>query len=134
VADPEAEFCYGEMLADVEKLPVTEACNKPLRIAISRSHNTEETFTHINAFKLKHPDAVVSEQGSSYKFCLIAEGTFDYYIRTTGTYEWDTAAGELILAEAGGSTLSYPEGKPLGYNKEDLRNPWFEARSASCKL
>ena len=74
------------------------------------------------------------EQGSSYKFCLLAEGTIDYYVRTTNTYEWDTAAGELILAEAGGSTISYPEGKPLCYNKEDLKNPWFEARSATCKL
>jgi 3'(2'), 5'-bisphosphate nucleotidase len=64
----------------------------------------------------------------------LAEGTIDYYVRTTNTYEWDTAAGELILAEAGGSTISYPEGRPLCYNKEDLKNPWFEARSATCKL
>lgn len=130
VADPEAEFCYGEMLADVEKLPVTEACNKPLRIAISRSHNTEETFTHINEFKLKHPDAVVQEQGSSYKFCLIAEGSFDYYIRTTGTYEWDTAAGEAILAAAGGRTLSHPAREEFAYNKESLLNPNFTCESS----
>ena len=54
-------------------------------------------------------------------------------MRTTNTYEGDTAAGELILAEAGGSTLSFPEGTPLQYNKSDLHNPWFEARSAACR-
>ena len=77
-----------------------------------------------------HPDMELIEQGSSYKFCLLAEGEVDYYIRTTNTYEWDSAAGELILAEAGGRTLSYPDGKPLEYNKEDLHNPWFEAHGA----
>ena len=70
----------------------------------------------------------IIEQGSSYKFCLLAEGYVDYYIRTTTTSEWDTAAGELILAEAGGTTLSYPTGEPLSYNKEVLDNPWFVAR------
>ena len=66
--------------------------------------------------------------------CLLAEGAIDYYIRTTNTYEWDTAAGELILAEAGGTTKSYPEGNPLLYNKEDLHNPWFEACSPAHHL
>ena len=73
-------------------------------------------------------DAEVVEQGSSYKLCLIAVGTFDYYVRTTHTSEWDTAAGELILHEAGGTTYIYPSGEPLAYNKELLDNPWFVAR------
>ena len=68
------------------------------------------------------------EQGSSYKFCLIAEGVVDYYVRTTKTYEWDTAAGEAILAAAGGQTLSYPEGEPLKYNDEWIENPHFTCR------
>ena len=75
-----------------------------------------------------YPDLEVVEQGSSYKFCLLAEGRVDYYIRTTQTSEWDTAAGELILLEAGGSTAAYPSGQPLSYNKESLYNPWFVAR------
>jgi 3'(2'), 5'-bisphosphate nucleotidase len=59
---------------------------------------------------------------------LFAEGSVDYYVRTTTTSEWDTAAGELILAEAGGTTLAYDTGAPLLYNKESLDNPWFIAR------
>ena len=74
------------------------------------------------------------EQGSSYKFCLLAEGTVDYYVRTSPTYEWDTAAGELILSEAGGQTRSLPEGRELRYNEEDLHNPWFVCRAKCCRL
>ena len=118
----------------MERLPLSSAAHTDFRVAVSRSHQTPETHERIEQLRQQQPDLQVIEQGSSYKFCLLAEGTIDYYVRTTNTYEWDTAAGELILAEAGGSTLSYPEGKPLGYNKEDLQNPWFEARSASCKL
>jgi 3'(2'), 5'-bisphosphate nucleotidase len=74
----------------------------------------------------EHADLEVVEQGSSYKFCLMAEGVIDYYPRTTTTYEWDTAAAELILVESGGMVRSIPEHKPLRYNKENLHNPWFE--------
>lgn len=63
-----------------------------------------------------------------------AEGRVDYYVRTTHTYEWDTAAGELILAEAGGSTRTLPDGRELLYNEEDLRNPWFVCRSKFSKI
>ena len=118
----------------MERLPLSSASHEELRIAVSRSHQTPETHDRIDQIRKSYPDLKVIEQGSSYKFCLLAEGTIDYYVRTTNTYEWDTAAGELILAEAGGSTISYPDGKTLCYNKEDLHNPWFEARSAACKL
>jgi 3'(2'), 5'-bisphosphate nucleotidase len=80
-----------------------------------------------------HPDLELIEQGSSYKFCLLAEGAVDYYPRTTHTYEWGTAAGELILHEAGGRTCSLPEGEELKYNKENLQNPWFECRTKALE-
>ena len=115
------------------RLPMESSRHEGFRVAVSRSHQTPETHRRIEELRKTHPDLEVIEQGSSYKFCLLAEGTIDYYVRTTNTYEWDTAAGELILAEAGGVTFSYPDHKPLEYNKEDLRNPWFEARSPLCK-
>ncbi|MBQ9962771.1 MAG: 3'(2'),5'-bisphosphate nucleotidase CysQ [Alistipes sp.] len=118
----------------LERLPLQSSMHDEFRVAVSRSHQTPETHERIDKLREQRPDLKLIEQGSSYKFCLLAEGTIDYYVRTTNTYEWDTAAGELILAEAGGSTLSYPEGKPLCYNKEDLKNPWFEARSAGCEI
>ncbi|MBQ5679620.1 MAG: 3'(2'),5'-bisphosphate nucleotidase CysQ [Rikenellaceae bacterium] len=131
-ATSEADFVsIGEGLVS---LPVATKGNEPMRIAISRSHNTPETFAHIDAIRTCVPDLEVVEQGSSYKFCMLAEGTVDYYVRTSNTYEWDTAAGELILEEAGGSTVAIDSGKHLAYNKELLNNPHFVCRSRYCRI
>lgn len=131
-ADSEADYAsIGEGLIS---LPVATKGNEPMQIAISRSHNTPETFAHIDAIRSCVPALEVVEQGSSYKFCMLAEGTVDYYVRTSNTYEWDTAAGELILAEAGGSTVAIDSGKHLAYNKELLNNPHFVARSKYCRI
>ena len=128
-ATENAEWSYADLFEGAIKLPIAEnESDRPLRIAISRSHNTPETFEHIDTLRAKYPNLEVVEQGSSYKFCLIAEGSVDYYIRTTKTYEWDTAAGEAILTASGGKTLSYPEGEPLKYNDEKIENPHFTCR------
>ncbi len=128
-ADIEAEMSYERLFEGARSLPLTAERNSPIRIAMSRSHNTPETFARIESLRRLFPDAEVVEQGSSYKLCLIAEGTCDYYVRTTHTSEWDTAAGEALLSSAGGTLLSHPEGAVLEYNKESLSNPFFECRS-----
>ena len=123
-----------EIKQGARRLPlVAERHAHPL-IAISRSHNTPETFAHVEALRRRYPDAQVIEQGSSYKFCLLAEGRVDYYVRTTHTYEWDTAAGELILAEAGGRLEALADGAAFRYNKRDLQNPWFICRAHNCAI
>lgn len=130
----DSQATYDQINEGTISLPRCFNCNTPLRIAISRSHNTPETFEHIAAIRRHYPDAEVVEQGSSYKFCMLAEGTVDYYVRTSNTYEWDTAAGELILEEAGGSTLSIADGRRLSYNKAQLNNPDFVCRSKFCRI
>ncbi len=131
--DADSDYTQHEITDRFVRLPLPSD-RAHQRIAISRSHNTAETFEHIDAIRSTHPDVEVVEQGSSYKFCMLAEGAVDYYVRTSGTYEWDTAAGELILAEAGGSTLAHPTGDELKYNKEQLDNPWFVCRGSHCTL
>ncbi len=133
--DDGAAWTFDEIVSGWRPLPLSnEADHTHLRVAVSRSHQTAETHECIARLREKHPDLEVVEQGSSYKFCLLAEGRIDYYVRTTHTYEWDTAAGELILAEAGGTTRSLPDGRELLYNEADLRNPWFCCRSKFCSL
>ena len=123
-----AEYCYNDIHAEIERLPLESNRHEHYRVAVSRSHQTPETHEHIEQLRITDPDLEIVEQGSSYKFCLLADGSVDYYVRTTTTSEWDTAAGELILSEAGGTTYSYPAGEPLYYNKESLDNPWFIAK------
>ena len=124
-----AGFTYQEMFAGAVELPLKGERNNPLRIAVSRSHKNAEAMRHVKRMRQQHPGAVVIEQGSSYKFCLLAEGEIDYYVRTTNTCEWDTAAGEVILSDTGGTTKSFPDLAKFAYNKESLSNPWFVCRS-----
>lgn len=134
VPDAAADYSYEQIVSDWQRLPLVGEGRERQRVAVSRSHQTPETHEHIAELRRRYPDLEVVEQGSSYKFCLLAEGAVDYYVRTSSTYEWDTAAGELILAEAGGETRSLPDGRGLRYNEEDLRNPWFVCRSKYCRL
>jgi 3'(2'), 5'-bisphosphate nucleotidase len=52
--------------------------------------------------------------GSALKFCRIAEGTADVYPRLAPTREWDVAAGDAIIAAAGGRVTT-ADGRPLTY-------------------
>ena len=123
-----ASYSYADIHNNTVQLPLHEHRHDKFRVAVSRSHQNAETHSHIDSLRSSHPDLEIIEQGSSYKFCLLAEGSVDYYVRTTTTSEWDTAAGELILLEAGGTTRAYPSGEELLYNKEVLDNPWFVAK------
>ena len=64
----------------------------------------------------------LQSMGSSLKFCLVAEGKADVYLRDLPTMEWDTAAAQCIVEAAGGAVYSL-DGKPLRYNKPGLKNP-----------
>ncbi|MGX7707269.1 3'(2'),5'-bisphosphate nucleotidase CysQ family protein [Methylobacterium sp. Gmos1] len=65
---------------------------------------------------------------SALKFGLIACGEGDVYVRCGPTMEWDTAAGDHILTQAGGCLVG-PDGEPLGYGRRpgQYRNGPFAA-------
>ena len=57
----------------------------------------------------------------------VAAAEADLYVRLGPTSEWDTAAGQCVLEEAGGAVLDL-KGEPLRYNTRDsLINPDFVA-------
>ena len=101
----------------------TRAPAEPLVVAGSRSHGSER-----EAGLLARLGAVEKlALGSSLKFCRIAEGAADLYLRLGPTSEWDTAAAQCVLEEAGGAVLDLA-GAPLRYNSKDsLLNPDFLA-------
>ncbi|MGL6260652.1 3'(2'),5'-bisphosphate nucleotidase CysQ [Vibrio sp. WXL103] len=62
---------------------------------------------------------------AALKACLVAEGAVDCYLRLGPTGEWDTAATQCIVEEAGGRILN-THLEPLSYNqRETLENPNF---------
>lgn len=76
----------------------------------------------VQALSENLPNAGFKSMGSSLKFCLVASGEADVYLRDVPTMEWDTAAAHAILLEAGGQIYTL-DGEPLQYNKESLTNP-----------
>lgn len=56
----------------------------------------------------------------AYRLSLIAEGKFDAMLTLRPSWEWDIAAGALIVSEAGG-TISDKTGAPLLFNNTDPR-------------
>lgn len=94
-----------------------------LRVVCSRSHLNPETQKYIHA--LQSPETL--SRGSSLKFMLIAAGEAHLYPRVAPTMEWDTAAAQCIVEEAGGFVVEFESRQPLRYNKESLLNPYFLA-------
>ena len=65
---------------------------------------------------------------SAVKFCLIAAGEADVYVRCAPTMEWDTAAGDHVLTMAGGRVVG-PDGGTVtyGHHGRFYRNGPFAA-------
>lgn len=93
-----------------------------LVLAGSRSHASPE---QVRFFAALGDDVQVISMGSSLKFCLVAEGKVDLYPRFGPTSEWDTAAAQCVVEQAGG-VVTRLDLEPLRYNtRPGLLNPHF---------
>lgn len=100
---------------------VAGASAETIRVVGSRSHRGASLDAYLE--RLGETDMV--PMGSSLKFCVVAEGNADVYPRLGPTSEWDTAAAQAVVEQAGGRVLQL-DGKPLSYNeKADILNPHF---------
>ena len=102
------------------RIRVSDRTAKPARVVGSRSHRGSS----LDAFLERVGSHEFVEVGSSLKLCLVAEGLADVYPRMGPTSEWDTAAGQCVLEQAGGHVLKL-DGEPLEYNRENTLNPNF---------
>lgn len=73
-----------------------------LRVTGSRSHGDDNVAAWRSRLACSHTFAAV---GSSLKFCHVAQGLADVYPRFGPTSQWDTAAAQCILEQAGGAVL-----------------------------
>ena len=106
---------------NTSEIHVSAATRKPVRVVGSRSHRGAS----LDAYLDNLGDYDLVPMGSSLKFCVVADGAADVYPRLGPTSEWDTAAAQAVVEQAGGSVVEL-DGKPLSYNaKEDILNPWF---------
>lgn len=106
-----------------ERIHAREFNATQVTVAGSRSHAGEKLLKFLGNMG---PHMLIS-MGSSLKICLVAEGRADVYPRLGPTSEWDTAAAQCILEEAGGQLIGMDK-QPFRYNtKESLLNPEFFA-------
>lgn len=97
-----------------------------LKVVASRSHR--DLLTNQIISMLDTPEIV--SVGSALKFLKIAEGHAHFYPRLAPTMEWDTAAAQCVLEEAGGSVIRFDSRLPVTYNKPELLSPYFIAAGA----
>lgn len=99
-----------------------ETAEQSISIAISRRQNINNMTKKLSPARNYE---LVPLGSAALKACLVAEGAVDCYIRLGPTGEWDTAATQCIVEEAGGRILN-TELEPLSYNeRETLENPNF---------
>lgn len=104
-----------------QTIQVSQHSTRPVRVVGSRSHRGSS----LDAFFEAIGDVEMLPMGSSLKFCVVAEGNADIYPRLGPTSEWDTAAAQAVVEQAGGAVLRL-DGTPLAYNtKSDILNPHF---------
>lgn len=109
-----------------------------LKICASASHLDADTEEFISVFN--SPELVYV--GSSLKFLMVAEGAAHIYPRLAQTCEWDTAAADVIVREAGGAVIQAGaqdskgnalqdwkaellKEQPVQYNKPEMLSPYF---------
>ncbi len=120
---------YDDFENNSVKLPLSiNSEDKKYTVVGSRSHKSPENEKYLKNLKNKHGKIEIISKGSSLKFCMIAEGKADIYPRLAPTMEWDTAAGHAIVKASGGNVMK-TNGEDLNYNKENLLNPFFVAKS-----
>ncbi len=88
-----------------------------IRLVMSASHGSPKMDALIQRYQITQ----FVKMGSSLKGCLVARGEAEVYYRHGLTSEWDTAAMQCIVEEAGG-LFRQMDGSPMVYNRENTRN------------
>jgi 3'(2'), 5'-bisphosphate nucleotidase len=143
VAWPEAEKLYYATLGGGTFVENSEGVNTQIRVSArnyiedlslvaSRTHRDERFNQLLQQFPFKEKHYVGSV---GCKIATILEQKADVYISLSGKSapkDWDMAAPELILSEAGGQFTHF-DGTPLMYNQGDV-NQWggLMASNGNC--
>ena len=100
------------------KLDCKKKTEKGKIFAVSGSSKPSEII--LKTFK-QYKVSSFTPMHSSYKFCVIATGEFDFYAAKERAYEWDYAAGHAI-AEGAGAIITTLENQQFKYGKSDYKN------------
>ncbi len=113
---PMRDLMYTAQLgqgAQCNGVPLSTTKDKPIEAAtvLTAKPNMDPKFWADEA----PPFQRVFRSSLAYRLALVAQGQFDAMLTLRPTWEWDVAAGSLLVTEAGG-TVSDQAGKLPGFN------------------
>ncbi|HBC55283.1 MAG TPA: 3'(2'),5'-bisphosphate nucleotidase CysQ [Alphaproteobacteria bacterium] len=85
------------------------------------------SFYHSKRWAVPWPDIHIEKRNSiAYRIALVAAGRFDGCLGLSPVNDWDLAAADLIMQEAGGR-ISRRDGAEFLYNQRSVRHAGFVA-------
>ena len=121
------EGCY--LMEDDKSLQALKIKNTPLQNILLSSSIRKSV---INVISNHLPSHRIIQLSSAIKFAMIASSNGVFSVRLGPTYEWDTAAGQCIVEEAGGQFLNKNlERFSYGSNNSYLNGPFFVIHNKS---
>ena len=110
---------YVDSKGNKERIHVNDKVSD-LTMLVSNFHTTTKELEIAETYK--NLITKVERYGSAIKACRIAHGLAEVSFRLgSGTKEWDTAASQIIVLEAGG-VFAQPDLTPISYNRVDVYN------------
>ena len=106
-------FSYGKYLAfEINNgKKTTLNCKKINTNEIIALANSDKTPSEVLNIYKKYKVSQTIKMSSSFKFCVLAAGEADIYAAKARAFEWDIAAGHVILEHAGGFVTTHDEKK-----------------------
>ena len=120
---PMHDLMYAAQLgqgATCNGTPLAVCTNKPIDAAtvLSAKPNMDRKFWAGNVPPFKR----MFRSSLAYRLALVAQGKFDAMLTLRPTWEWDVAAGALLVTEAGGTVTDQAGQPPLFNNSHPLIN------------
>jgi 3'(2'), 5'-bisphosphate nucleotidase len=122
---------FYEVDGSKRKISVTQK-TQDLVLMGSRSHQSDAFKAMVEQYK--HKIKELQSAGSSLKGCLVAKGDADIYYRFGPTMEWDTAAMQCIVEEAGGIFKQMDHSRMRYNRKNSLNEKGFYAINCADNL
>lgn len=97
------------------RAPNWSASNGKLNLTVSRRHGLERLAHFEQSLQAVGWPVSSIPAGSAFKICAVAEGRAHAYPRFGPTSEWDTAAAQVVLEQAGGELVD-AKGQRFLYN------------------
>lgn len=111
------------------KIDTKERLNNPVTVTCSHNYTHGSGFKYMQQLEKHFGELAYIYKGSALKFFDLTEGRAQVYPRFAPTMEWDIAAGQAILEALGGTVVTVKDNRPLRYNKKELYNPHFIAKT-----